>query len=42
MDADLEALPDDIEALKVALVGACGFRADRARHSDLMPPTIPI
>jgi ribosomal-protein-alanine N-acetyltransferase len=21
---------------------ACGFRRDRARHSDLMPPTIPI
>jgi len=21
---------------------ACGFRADRARHSDLMPPTVPI
>jgi hypothetical protein len=20
----------------------CGFRRDRARHSDLMPPTIPI
>jgi uncharacterized membrane protein YeaQ/YmgE (transglycosylase-associated protein family) len=20
----------------------CGFRADRARRSDLMPPTIPI
>jgi len=20
----------------------CGFRADRARHSDLMPPVIPI
>jgi len=21
---------------------SCGFRRDRARHSDLMPPTIPI
>ena len=20
----------------------CGFRRDRARHSDLMPPTVPI
>jgi hypothetical protein len=20
----------------------CGFRADRARHSEMMPPTIPI
>lgn len=20
----------------------CGFRGDRARHSELMPPTVPI
>jgi len=30
------------EVLKPRFLPECGFRADRARHSDLMPPTIPI
>jgi hypothetical protein len=29
-----------LSTIEVAYV--CGFRRDRARHSDLMPPTIPI
>ncbi|MBV9994681.1 MAG: DUF1003 domain-containing protein [Caulobacteraceae bacterium] len=27
---------------EIEVILQCGFRRDRARHSDLMPPTIPI
>jgi hypothetical protein len=36
--------PENARHASKADVGglACGFRRDRARHSDLMPPTVPI
>ena len=37
-------LADDFGATvgMLCVVAECGFRRDRARHSDLMPPTVPI
>jgi len=27
--------------VSAVVAGPCGFRRDRAHHSDLMPPTVP-
>jgi hypothetical protein len=40
-DGELETYEGHGFVRQLQAVGICGFRGDRARHSDLMPPTVP-